>query len=611
MWKRCAMIRKDKVKFKDGTTKTHVRVVKSFRPGPKQSPKQTTIKSFGYLEDHENREAFLDEVKRFDDAQKLNTKKKQLMISVPLNRKNNDTFNWKYNYGYKFLESIYDFLGIREFFEKQPFKGQYDLDEVFEFLTLKRIMNPNSKRGTLQEIKQFYNKDYQFSLPDIYRALDKFSDLSVQLQNHLNDRIKKTIGRDASYAFYDVTNYYFETDFPEEQGKYQQKGVSKEHRLSPIIQLGLFMDSNNLPIAMSTFPGNTSDSKTLQPAMQDIKKNYGLGRLIVVADKGLNSKNNLDYITNQNDGYVVSQTLRGPKGKRYHDMMLDEEGYVGNDKFKYKLFLEDYDSNINRKKTITRRRKVLIYWSKEDSDYAKRKRKEKILKAQKRMANNAYSINHTAGEYVTTSNIVNATGEVSDKSVHHINYDKIAEDEKFDGYFCIITSELDYDHKKIMEVYGSLWRIEESFRITKSDLQTRPIYVRTQKHIEGHMLICYTALLILRLMQYKLGDKTLSADRIKRTLNACTCTLPNDQAVLLDEIGGALGFKERRTTEKERRTTSKETVETLIYDMDKDQIRSDYKAIQEAFGVTFDYASSTREDFNKYLKLIKYKLKKS
>lgn len=606
------MIRKDKIKFSDGTIKTQVRVVKSFRPGPGQTPRQTTIKSFGYLEDQQDLEAFMDEVKRFDESQKLNTKKKQLIVSIPLNRKNSDTLNRKYNYGYRFLESIYEFLGIKAFFEKQPFKGQYSLSDVFEFLTLKRIMNPNSKRGTLQEIRQFYNKDYRFDLADIYRALDKFSDLSVKLQNHLNDRIKKTIGRDASYAFYDVTNYYFETDFPEEAGKYQQKGVSKEHRLSPIIQLGLFMDSNNLPIAMSTFPGNTSDSKTLQPAMEDIKKNYGLGRLIVVADKGLNSKANLDYIVNHNDGYVVSQTLKGNAGKRYQAMMMDEDGYVGNDKFKYKMFYEDYDSSSAKsKKRIMRRRKVLIYWSKEDSDFAKKKRHEKVLKAKKRMVNNAYTINHTAGEYVTTNNIIDATGEVSDKSVHSIDYDKIIEDEKFDGYFCIITSELDYDHNKIMEVYSSLWRIEESFRITKSDLQTRPIYVRTQKHIEGHMLICYTALLMLRLLQYKLSHRTMSASRIKRALNACTCTLPNDQTVLLDEIGGALGFKERYTTQKERDKHGKKMVDTLVYDKDNDQIRSDYKSIQEAFGVVFDYAASSREDFNKYLKLIRYKIKKS
>ncbi|HKL47733.1 MAG TPA: hypothetical protein VJ878_03610, partial [Candidatus Izemoplasmatales bacterium] len=257
------MIRKDKVKYKDGSFKTHIRVVKSYRPGPKRPPKQTTIKSFGYLEDQENQEAFMEEVKRFDQAQKLNTRKRQVMISVPFNRKNNHKSNRKYNYGYRFLESIYQSLGIKEFFDDVEFKGQYDLNEIFKFLTLERILNPNSKRKTVQAIKEFYNKNYDFSLADVYRSLDKFSEHSVKLQKHLNQGIKQMIGRDSSYAFYDVTNYYFETDFPGPLGTYQQKGVSKEHRLSPIIQLGLFMDSNNLPIAMSTFPGNTSDSLTL------------------------------------------------------------------------------------------------------------------------------------------------------------------------------------------------------------------------------------------------------------------------------------------------------------------------------------------------------------
>ncbi|MDI6453795.1 transposase [Mariniplasma sp. M4Ah] len=196
-----------------------------------------------------------------------------------------------------------------------------------------------------------------------------------------------------------------------------------------------------------------------------------------------------------------------------------------------------------------------------------------------------------------------ATGELSDDSIHLINYDKIAEEEKFDGFFCILTSKLGYDYKKILEVYGNLWRIEESFKITKSDLQTRPIYVRTQKHIEGHMLICYTALLILRLLQYKLKDKEISVNRIKQVLNACTCVLPNDQAVMLDEIGGLLSFKEKPSTKGEM-------VETLTYDETKDQIRSDYQKIQKSFGVKFDYAASTREDFNKYLKQIKYRVSK-
>ena len=597
------MIRRDQVTFSDGSYKTQIRVVKSFRPGPKMTPRQVTVQSFGYLEDQIDREAFLREVEAYDAEQKGVGRTKQILISIPIERKNNDIGNKKYNYGYRFLESIIEELRIRDILDQTAFKGGYRLSEVFEFLVMERILNPASKRGTVQEIRSFYNKEYDFTLADVYRALDQFSDASIELQKHLNDQIKTQIGRDSSYAFYDVTNYYFDTDFAGPVGTLQQKGVSKEHRLTPIVQLGLFMDANHLPIAMTTFPGNTSDTLTLQPAMYEIKKNYRLGRLIVVADKGLNSKTNLDYVTNQGDGYVVSQVLRGPKGKKYHDIMFDEEGYAGNADFKYKLFEESYESQINRNKKITRRRKVLIYWNREDSEYAKRKRSEKIERANRQVQNNAYGINHSAGEYITTQNIVKATGELSDEAVHRIDYEKIDEDEQFDGYFCIITSELDYDCQKIMEVYGQLWRIEESFRISKSDLQTRPIYVRTQKHIEGHMLVCYTALLIARLMQYRLGDKELSVQRIQRVLNTCTCVLPNEQSVLIDEVGGQMAYRERLAP-------SGETVETLAYDESQDQIRRDYKTIQKGFGVEFDYAASSRERFNKYMKSIHFKITK-
>lgn len=597
------VIRKDKVKFADGTIKTHVRVVKSYRPAPGKAPKQSTVKSFGYLEDQIDKDLFMKEVISYNESIIREDKKKTIVITIPADRKNNDEANKKYNYGYRFLESIYDKLEIKSFFDTVNFKGDYSLNEVFEFLTIRRIMNPSLKRATLQEIKQLYNKEYNFTLADTYRALDKFSDFSIRLQKHLNDKIKSLVGRDLSYAFYDVTNYYFEKDFAEPKGEYQQKGISKDHKTEPIIQLGLFMDSNNLPIAMATFPGNTSDSITLQPAMKDIKASYNLGRLIVVADKGLNSTSNIDYIVNNGDGYVVSQVLRGPKGKRYHEIMFQEDGYVGNENFKYKIFEEEYVGHINSKKTTTRKRKVLIFWSKEDAEYARKKRQVKIEKANKAIQNNAYSLTHDALEYVTTTHFVSNTGEVGDQAIKSINVNKINEEEKFDGYFCIITSELDYDYKKIIDVYRNLWRIEESFRITKSDLETRPIYVKTKKHREGHMLVCFTALIILRLLQYKLNENEISVKRIKRVLNACTCVLPDESSVTIDEVGGQISFKEKI---KE----NGEMVKTLEYDETNDQIRGDYQRIQQAFGVSFDYAAASRQSFNKYIKSIKYNIKK-
>ena len=188
------------------------------------------------------------------------------------------------------------------------------------------------------------------------------SDFGTDLQHHLDQKIKSMIGRDLNYAFYDVTNYFFEIDFPDADGEFRKRGVSKEHRVDPIVQMGLFIDSNGLPVSMSLFPGNTSDTMTLQPVMKEVKKAYELQRLIVVADKGLNSSKNIDFICQNEDGYVVSQILRGTKGKRYHEAMLEESGYVWNKSmdYKYKLFTESYTGLDKDNHKETRQRQVLI-----------------------------------------------------------------------------------------------------------------------------------------------------------------------------------------------------------------------------------------------------------
>lgn len=256
---------------------------------------------------------------------------------------------------------------------------------------------------------------------------------------------------------------------------------------------------------MSLFKGNTSDTKTLQPVVKEIKANYNLNRLIVVADKGLNSTSNINYIVNSNDGYVVSQILKGKKGNRYHEQLFEESDYTYNQNgtFKYKLFEEDYEIiNLEGKKE-TRKRKVLIYWKLEDAILEAKNRDDKLARALKSLGNNAYAIKHTYEQYIKELHTVDETGEIADKVERVLDNDKVSEDAKYDWYFCIITSELDYDYKKILEVYGNLWKIEESFRITKSDLEVRPIYVNTTEHINGHFQICYTALVIIRLLQLK------------------------------------------------------------------------------------------------------------
>ena len=586
------MIKRTKIRFADGTEKTQIRVIKSIRSGIDKKPKQITVRSFGYLEDQTDLKSFWEEVKLTDENMH-DVRKKNLVLTIPTNAGNNAVINKEYNYGYKFIEAVLKALKLDDFFEEVPFKGRYSLYDIFEFLVIQRILDPASKRKTMQNRDRLYGKNYDFELQDIYRALDVFGEQSVALQVHMNKRIKELIGRSNELSFYDVTNYYFTMDFNGGPESLLKKGVSKEHQLTPIVQFGLFMDTNNIPIAMKAYPGNTSDSLTLQPAMEDIKKDFRLGRLIVVADKGMNSTANIDYICNHGDGYVVSQTLRGKKGSRYHDILFNPDGYEGNDDFRYKVYEEDYESHINSKKTVTRRRKVLMYWSRTDAEYARAKRLEKVHKAEADLANNAYSIDHSSKEYVVTQYFSKSTGEAADGMVSGIDYDKITEEEKYDGYFCILTSELEYDHQRILDVYHNLWHIEESFRITKSDLNTRPMYVYTNSHIEAHLLTCFVALTVLRILQYKLAPQHIPASRLMAAMTASVCKLPAADMVWLNEVHGGNAYLE------------KEGSPMLELNEKEDFLRNDWLALQNTFDVNLDFTLMEKSNFDRMLKSIK------
>lgn len=596
------MIKKDKVKRK-GSMKTWISVVEGYRPSPGAPPKQRTIKSFGYLEDQEDPEKFMEMVEAFN----ANYKKEDppLRIEVPANAIMYSENNRRQNYGWKFFESIYADLGIDGFIKRyekaNKFRGDYPLGEIFKFLVILRLLNPDSKRASCQMKDNFYGMRTQFTLQSVYRALDHFSEFEIELQRHLNERIKETIGRDLSHAFYDVTNYFFEIDFPEGEEDLRKRGVSKEHRTDPIAAMGLFMDSNGLPVSMSMFPGNTSDSITLQPAMKEIKDSYGLGRLVVVADKGLNSSKNIDAIVGNGDGYVFSQILRGRKGQRYQEQLSDETGWISStdDAYRYKLFEEEYEGMDKEGKKETRIRKVLLYWNRAEAEMAKRKREEKLEKAARFVRNNVYGIKKGMEEYTKEDVVDRATGEVLEntKKLRSVDLEKAKQDAVYDGYFCIITSELDYDERKIRQVYGGLWRIEQSFRIMKSDLYARPVFVSTNQHIRAHFLICFVALLILRILQHQMGKDALSAERIARALSAATCQALKGGIIHLDDVGGAIAFKKTMSSRGE-------TIDTLEYS-NEDEIALDYKKIQETFGTNFYNIYPKQEVFNRFLKSIK------
>lgn len=593
------MIRRDTKIMGDGSVKTYVRVTEGYRPSPGKPPKQRTLRSFGYLEDQPDPEAFMREVEAFD----ANPDNREGFSSSKMYSGENR----KYNYGYKYLESVYGALEMEKFIKDYAanvrFRGNYSLNEVFKLLVLMRILAPDSKRASTQRQSAFYGWDPQIELPDVYRALGHMAEFSAELQRHLDTRVKAVISRDLKYAFYDVTNYFFEIDFPDEEGD-RRRGVSKEHRIDPIVQMGLFIDRNGLPVSMSLFPGNTSETLTLQPVMSEVKKAYGMQRLVVVADKGLNSTRNIDFICQNGDGYVVSQILRGGKGKRYREDLLDGSGYVWNRErtYKYKIFTETYTGKDKDGRDEVRQRQVMIYWNKAEADMSRRKREEKLKRAAQACTNNAYGIKKGSQEYVLEEILDPQTGEyeaAGKKTIRTVNMAKAENDALYDGYFCLITSEMDYDASKIREVYSGLWKIEQSFRIMKSDLLARPVFVSTPGHIRAHFLICFVALLIIRMVQHAMGNDALSAQRLASTLNAANCKVRRGGIVELDDVGGSIAFVKRKN--------KKGAVADTLAFSDEDEIAQDYRLIQKAFGTDFYEVEAKQEVFGRFLKRIEYK----
>lgn len=618
------MIRKDKKTFKDGSTKTQIRVTEGYRPFPNSSPKQRTVKSFGYLEDQDDPDAFWKEVNACNDSLK---QKRDLRIEIPVSEMMYSDNNRLLNYGYKFPESVYHLLGIGTFLEQYQntsgFRGKYSLNDVFRYLVMDRILYPSSKREAASRLLNYYGLNSEFELPDIYRALDHFDNVFYDLQRYVSEQVEERFGRELRYSFYDVTNYYTEKDFADPDEIYRsrtgeladgpalgQKGVSKEHQLTPIVQMGLFMDGNGIPVCMDVFRGNMSDSDTLKENLDGFKREYGIERTVVVADKGMNCSHNIDLLCSQGDGYVFSQVLKGTKGKRYQEALFSPEGWQESEdgSYKCKLITEEYSGHditfeiqdgkkIEKKKAVKRMRKVLLYWSESDAEMAVKKREEKLRKAEKSTKNNAYGIAHGKDRYIKEETVLKETGEILDESqavkVSAVDQEKAEKDALYDGYFAIITSELDYDAGKIREVYHGLWRIEESFRIMKSDFDARPIYLNKRGHIRAHFLICFISLVIIRLIQHSMGAERLSAERIAEALRRAECLKEKGGYIRLLDVGGKIRYQEIPDGKNGRMVPS-------LKFSSEDQIAQDYRQIQRTFGTDFYYAYAKQEDFKRF-----------
>ena len=437
--------------------------------------------------------------------------------------------------------------------------SQNKLNNIMKLLTFGRLIFPDSKKSTYEN-KDILFENTDFSLKDVYRFLGYIEPKKDELQKYIYDHIQEQYDekkKNTECVYYDVTNYYFEID---ENDEVRKKGVSKEHRPDPIVQMGLFQDMMGLPMCYKLFAGNTNDCLTLRPMVQELQKHYDIGKVIVVADKGLNTGNNIAYNLAIGNGYVMSQSVRGAN-KELKNFVLKEDGYKFNKDKTYKVKSRQYPREITitkkdgTKVTKTVDEKQVIFWSADYAKRAKMQRQPAIDKATE-LIGDVTKFNKTnsygASKYVKHLVFDSKTGEIiKAKSQLSIDEEKIAEEEKYDGYYAIVTSEYKKTDDEIIDIYRGLWKIEETFKITKSELDARPVHVSRKDHIEGHFLTCYVALVLARILQHKLSKKkkNYSVGQIIESLEKCTCDhftanyyFCNYTDTVLEDIGSELSI---------------------------------------------------------------------
>ena len=474
------------------------------------------------------------------------------------------------NIGYLLLNQMYHNLGIDVFLNriKSDSKIEYDLNGLTKLLIFERILNPQSKKKTFENKNRYlFPVTTSEDLNDVYKTLDVLNENSKKIQNRMNTRIKNSsIGRVTDLTYYDVTNYYFETMYgdddvyeldenneivKDEKGQpvivqkgFRKKGVSKEGKKEPIVQMGLFIDNNGIPVSHKLFPGNTQDKTTFKNVLENDVDDMDLGRIVVVADNGMNTQENKYLIVEKGNGYIVSKSVK-KSWKKMGPWALDKNDYIeiknsfGEVVFKYKSRINEIELTYKNEDGTKSKRKVkekeIIYWSKKhyEKEVNQNKKFIEYLESCKEHPDKLKDKERKSQQFIKTVDVDKETGEVihPEKVIVFLD-EKLKKYKETMGFYSIVTSEIEEDDREIINRYHGLSRIEDSFRIIKSDLEGRPIYVWTEEHIKAHFLICFIALTIIRIIQYKIlkyenkstlnvdgWEQGITAEKIKEALN--------------------------------------------------------------------------------------------
>ncbi|HHU88111.1 MAG: IS1634 family transposase [Sphaerochaetaceae bacterium] len=480
------------------------------------------------------------------------------------------------NIGYAAISQIFHLLGINQFIDdrRKYLECKYNLTNVMKLLVFERILAPDSKRATWLNKGQYFDK-MDFSLNDIYHALSIYPDWQKDLLQQLHRKMVELYDRDSTLLFYDVTNYYFEID---NEDDFRKNGMAKDNKKTPIVQMGLFMDGMGFPVTYDLFEGNTNDCSTFVTMSEKARALLKMDHIIYVADKAMMSGENVAEVITKKNGYIFSKSVRGATQK-LKNITRDPAGYLKFDcngreiapydtttsvAFMYKVFDEVKDTYVkdsegHRKSVRGVGHYQIIYWSAKYAERAKVDRQKAIEKAEvashtksKEVIDNNYGKNKYLKTQIYDKQTEKQLKEYNAKVV--FDFEKLEEDVSLDGYYIIETNvtglrarldakgretdELEPSFNKksrwlkeegmlqlnkvvtpldIIGMYRGLWKIEQTFRVTKSELEVRPVYVSRKDRINSHFLTCFIALLIVRILEHEV-EHEFSSEKIINSL---------------------------------------------------------------------------------------------
>ena len=431
-----------------------------------------------------------------------------------------------FNGGYLFIQQLYHQLSIHKICKEisNKYKFTFNLDSIISRLIYGRIIYPSSKLATCELSKRFIEQP-DFKLQHIYRSLDIIAKETDFIQSELYNNSLKICNRNKGILYYDCTNFFFEIE--QEEGL-KQYGVSKEHRPNPIVQMGLFMDGDGMPLAFCINKGNTNEQVTLKPLEKKIISDFNLSKFIVCTDAGLASNANRKFNDKDDRAFITTQSVKKLK-KHLKEWALDRSGwYLENSDKTYSL--DTLDEQIYHNKIFYKERwikedgleqKLVVTFSLKYKKYQQTIRSRQVERAQKIIDSKSAKLKKcNANDYkrFITKNHCTADGEVADNELYSINTELIDQEAVYDGFYAVCTN-LEDDTSEIIKINKRRWEIEECFRIMKTEFKARPVYLQRDDRITAHFTTCFISLIIYRLLERKLGEKYTCSEIISSLKN--------------------------------------------------------------------------------------------